>query len=392
MKGHFFIQVYKSMLGFRVTGLVTNCAKSVVAPIRCGNIDLDEILQAFPAIRSTFPLRYLGLPLSVTRLKRIHFQFLEDKVARKLPPWIARHVATPGRVVLVKAVLTAIAIYHITPLELPVEVRKKIDSLRRAYLWAGCDKVTGGKCKINWEQVCKSKAHGGLGILNLQKFASALRLRWLWAEWMDPAKPWVRLGNPCDKRDKDIFASATKVLIGDGLRASFWESAWLDGLRPKDIAPKFFELSQRRNYSVQKALLNNFWVSQVKTSQGMTVDHLHEFVNLWEKLSHVQLIPDMPDSFIWKLTKDGHYSAATAYSAQFLGLVDSDLPQIVWATWAPPKCKFFAWLVINNRIWTADRLQKRGWPNCNMYPLCKQVQNRRLICFSNAATRLEYGT
>ena len=40
----------------------------------------------------------------------------------------------------------------------------------------------------------------------------------------------------------------------------------------------------------------------------------------------------------------------------------------------PPKCKFFAWLVINNRIWTADRLQKRGWPNCNMCPLCKQVQ------------------
>ena len=82
-------------------------------------------------------------------MKRIHFQFFEDKVAGKLPPWIARHVATPGRVVLVKAVLTAIAIYHITPLELPVEVRKKIDSLRRAYLWAGCDKVTGGKYKVN---------------------------------------------------------------------------------------------------------------------------------------------------------------------------------------------------------------------------------------------------
>ena len=106
----------------------------------------------------------------------------------------------------------------------------------------------------------------------------------------------------------------------------------------------------------------------------MTVDHLHEFVNLWEKLSHVQLIPDMPDSIIWKLTKDGHYSAATAYSAQFLGLVDSDLPQIVWATWAPPKCKFFAWLVINKSIWTADRLQKRRWPNCNMCPLFKRVQ------------------
>ena len=92
-------------------------------------------------------MRYLGLPLSVTRLKRIHFQYLEEKVAGKLPPWMAMHVAAPGRIVvaaprrivLVKVVLTTISIYHLTSLDFPVEVRKKIDSLRRAYLWAGCD-------------------------------------------------------------------------------------------------------------------------------------------------------------------------------------------------------------------------------------------------------------
>ena len=207
------------MLGFRVTGLVTNCAKSVVAPIRCGNIELDDVLQAFPAVRSTFPMRYLGLPLSVSRLKRIHFQFLEDKVAGKLPPWVAKHVAAPGRVVLVKAVLTAIAIYHITPLELPVEVRKKIDSLRRAYLWAGCDKVTGGKCKVNWELFCKPKIFGGLGILNLEKFATALRLRWLWYEWADPPKTWAGTGTPCndDDRDKVKPLNHRHVCSTDGL-------------------------------------------------------------------------------------------------------------------------------------------------------------------------------
>ncbi|XBJ10875.1 hypothetical protein VPH35_015653 [Triticum aestivum] len=53
--------------------------------------------------------------------------------------------------------------------------------------------------------------------------------------------------------------------------------------------------------------------------------------------------------------------------------------QILWSTLvvqslAPQKCKFFAWLIIQNRVWTADRLQRRGWPNCNLCPLCKQVQ------------------
>ena len=130
------------------------------------------------------------------------------------------------------------------PLDVLVEVKMKVNSLRHTYLWAGCDKVTGGKCKVNWDLVCKPKIYGGLGVLNLQKFAIALRLRWLWHEWDDPPKTWSGSGTPCTSNDKDVFAAATRVCIGDGNKAKFWESPWLDGLRPKDIAPKKFELSK----------------------------------------------------------------------------------------------------------------------------------------------------
>jgi hypothetical protein len=84
-----------------VNGLVTNCLRSQVAPIRCENIYLDDILQAFPAKRCPFPMTYLGLPLSVRRLKRIHYQPLEDKVAIKLIPWVGKHVTFAGRSTLV---------------------------------------------------------------------------------------------------------------------------------------------------------------------------------------------------------------------------------------------------------------------------------------------------
>jgi hypothetical protein len=47
---------------------------------------------------------------------------------------------------------------------------------------------------------------------------------------------------------------------------------------------------------------------------------------------------------------------------------------LVWKTWAPPKEDFFAWLVIQNRIWTADRIDRRGWPNCEECRLCNRVQ------------------
>lgn len=357
-----------------VTGLVTNCSKSLVAPIRCGNIDLDDILSAFLAVRTSSPMRYLGLSLSVKRLKRIHFQHLEDKVAGKLPSWQGRHVASAGRVVLIKAALTAIAIYHLTPLDIPVEVSKKIDSIRRAYLWASSDKVSGGKCKVNWDLVCKPKKHEGLGVLNLDKFAKALRLRWLWFEWTDSKKPWIGMGTPCTDKDRDFFAAATSVTVGNGCTAMFWNSSWLHGLRPRDIAPSIFDLSRKKNCSVQQALASNLWISNIDISNGLTLTHVQQFADLWEKISTVTLAEDVEDSIIWKFTKDGKYSASSTYKAQFEGLISSDMVHSVWRVWAPPRCKFFAWLVLQNRIWTSDRLIRRGWPNCRLCPLCKQSQ------------------
>ena len=58
----------------------------------------------------------------------------------------------------------------------------------------------------------------------------------------------------------------------------------------------------------------------------------------------------------------------------FLGQTKSLMPSFVWKAWATPKSKIFAWLVLQNRVWTADRLQRRGWPNCGRCKLCNQVQ------------------
>ena len=80
------------------------------------------------------------------------------------------------------------------------------------------------------------------------------------------------------------------------------------------------------------------------------------------------------DETVWKHANDGIYTAATAYKAQFLGLTLSPMDCMVWKVWAPPKVKFFAWLALQDRIWTVDRLERRGWPNCGLCPLCKREQ------------------
>jgi hypothetical protein len=85
-----------------------------------------------------------------------------------------------------------------------------------------------------------------LGILDLDKFARALRLRWLWLEWTAPDKPWVGLETPNDEMDRSLFCAATKVTIGDGYKASFWSSSWLDARPPNLIALLIYEASKRK--------------------------------------------------------------------------------------------------------------------------------------------------
>jgi hypothetical protein len=75
-------------------------------------------------------MKYLGLPLLVTRLKRINFQTLEDRVAAKLVPWIGKHATIAVQTMLVKPVFTSIVMYYITVLNVPVEVLMKIDNTK----------------------------------------------------------------------------------------------------------------------------------------------------------------------------------------------------------------------------------------------------------------------
>jgi hypothetical protein len=258
-----------------VTGLFTNFEKSLVAPIRCNEVDLIHVLQHLPATTTTFPMKYLGLPLAVKRLKRSHFQYIEDKAAARLAPLYGRYFKNAGRMALVKSVLSSQAIYPLTALEVPAEPLQAIIKLIRSFFWAGNESATDGKCKVNWTAVCRPTYLGGLGILNMDKFARALRLRWPWLAWTSPEKPWVGMEDPCNKEDLELFASLTKVNIGDGNKASFWNDPWADGLCPKCIAPSIYAISKRKTWNVRKSINNEAWILHLDISAGLSVQNLH---------------------------------------------------------------------------------------------------------------------
>ena len=87
---------------------------------------------------------------------------------------------------------------------------------------AATDKVSGGKHKVNWKIVSPRTNLGELGVLDLEKFAIALCLRWSWLEWKHPNRSWVGLNYPCDVSDMELFYGAVKITTGDGHKAKLW--------------------------------------------------------------------------------------------------------------------------------------------------------------------------
>jgi hypothetical protein len=178
------------------------------------------------------------------------------------------------------------------------------------------------------------------------------------------------MSTPCDERDKGLFAACTKITLGNGEKAKFWTERWLNGEAPMTLAPDLRRLAFRKNLTVKNALSNGAWMRGLQRIN--TADELNQFVILWGKIQEVHL-SNTPDLISWTLTADGQYSAASAYEIQFLGRVERNELAKTWKIKAEGKIKFNMWLIIQNRLWTADRLLKRGWPHDDKCCLCDQI-------------------
>jgi hypothetical protein len=116
------------------TGLRVNVDKSSAVPIRYSGIDLDSVLQNFTGSRVPFPITYLGMPVSLGRLRMVHLQPILDKAAAKMAGWQGRLFNLGGRRELVRTVLDLLPTYSLTALKPPKKFYKDMDKFWRRFL------------------------------------------------------------------------------------------------------------------------------------------------------------------------------------------------------------------------------------------------------------------
>jgi hypothetical protein len=175
---------------------------------------------------------------------------------------------------------------------------------------------------------------------------------------------------PCDRVDKHLFSACTTIVLGNGGKCSFWCDRWLHGSAPQCIAPLLFQLARRKNLLVKVALEGSKWMKGLERISS--VEEMDQFFILWQKIQNVEL-SNAPDSISWSLTEDGCYSAKSAYEFQFKTRLPLPHLRQVWKVKAEPKIRFHCWLLLQDRLWTADRLHRRGMPAQDLCPLCDQV-------------------
>jgi|UPI0001C7CF4C hypothetical protein len=132
-----------------------------------------------------------------------------------------------------------------------------------------------------------------------------------------------------DKMDKKLFASATKVTIGDGRKASFVESNWIGKQPLKELAQTLYNHAKRKGRTVQEGLANDQWILYIR--HNLTVELAKEFFEVFYHVwnSDIVLTEGVEDTITWRWTRNEKYYAKLAYIAQFNGRISSTAAKLI---------------------------------------------------------------
>ncbi|KAF8669944.1 hypothetical protein HU200_051126 [Digitaria exilis] len=161
--------------------------------------------------------------------------------------------------------------------------------------------------------------------------------------------------------------------VGNGKNTLFWTDKWIHGEAIADLAPCLLQAVGpriRKTRTVHEALQDKRWVRDI--TGGLTVQVILDYLFIWEKVYRWSLVQDVEDRPIWKWTADNKFTTASAYQAFFLGQHAIPGAKLLAGTKAPGKCKFFLWLVLHDRCWTASRIKRHNLQDDDACALCGQ--------------------
>lgn len=125
------------------------------------------------------PTTYLGMTLGENSNSVDIWNDVMEKCEEKLARWKTQNLSFGGRLILINSVLDSLPTYMMTLFPIPARVVKRLDGIRRKFVWHG-NKEWEGFNLVKWKVVITIKKVNGMRIKNLKVQSKALRIKWLW--------------------------------------------------------------------------------------------------------------------------------------------------------------------------------------------------------------------
>lgn len=136
------LQAYEQTSGQKI-----NLDKSELSHSRNVPITRVNELQSLLGVQAVEShVKYLGLPTIVGRSKAQVFNFVRERVWKKLKGWKEKSLSRAGREVLVKAVAQPIPTYIMSCFRIPNYICADIEQMIAKFYWGG----DPGRRKLHW--------------------------------------------------------------------------------------------------------------------------------------------------------------------------------------------------------------------------------------------------
>jgi len=197
--------------------------------------------------QGSFPVRYLGVPLTSRKLRKQDYQPLIDRVLSRFNAWIVKHLSFAERLQLIQSVIYSIITFWASIFLLPISCLDEIERMCNAFLWKGAPNSARG-AKVSWESVCTPKDCGGLGLKRLLPWNKIIGLKLIWLIFASGGSLWVSwvrrnlIGQQClwdldfTNSGSWIWKSICKLRplarpfivckVTSGITCNFWSENW----------------------------------------------------------------------------------------------------------------------------------------------------------------------
>nr|GEZ14658.1 RNA-directed DNA polymerase, eukaryota, reverse transcriptase zinc-binding domain protein [Tanacetum cinerariifolium]GEZ14980.1 RNA-directed DNA polymerase, eukaryota, reverse transcriptase zinc-binding domain protein [Tanacetum cinerariifolium] len=138
------------------------------------------------------PFNYLGSRVGDLMSRIQSWHDVIEGMHTRLSKRKLKALSIGGRLTLLKSVLGAIPIYHMSILKVPMKVLQNMESIR-ARFFNGADVNSKKPSWVRWKSVLATKGVGGLGVSSLFALNRTLMFKWVWRFFSQKNSLWVRV-------------------------------------------------------------------------------------------------------------------------------------------------------------------------------------------------------